>query len=307
MLSRRNVRIKVMQVLYAFNRENANPQLALRHYQKMVDDAYQLYLYNLLVLIRVAEYARQDEIRRHGKLRPSEEDTTFTAKLSNNAELLSLSKNFRFTQAVGRYHLGQSLDADLVRSLYMDFTATEPYKAYMATPDAKHADALLDLYKFLINHETFESMTEDVFPLWSDDKGLIVGAMKKTIKALPATEDFLDEYLPPDETVKEFGEVLLKKVTETDKALLDVIEPSLQNWDAERVAQLDMIVLKMAIAEFLYFPSIPTKVTLNEFVDISKMYSTDKSKEFVNGILDRLLKKLTAEGLVKKQGRGLVD
>lgn len=307
MLSRRNVRIKVMQVLYAFNRENANPQLALRHYSKMVDDAYQLYLYNLLTLIRVAEYARQDEIRRHGKLRPSEEDAVFTAKLSNNAALLSLSKNFRLTQSIGRYHLGQSLDADFVRKLYMDFTETDAYKAYIADEAADHVAVLLDLYKFIINHETFESMAEDHFPLWSDDKGLIVGAMKKTIKALPATEDFLDEYLPPDETVKEFGEVLLKKVTEADKALLDIVEPSLQNWDAERVALIDMIVLKMAIAEFLYFPSIPTKVTLNEFVDISKMYSTDKSKEFVNGILDRLLKKLTAEGLVNKQGRGLMD
>jgi N utilization substance protein B len=166
---------------------------------------------------------------------------------------------------------------------------------------------LLDMYRFLLNQENFESLVEDAFPLWTDDRSLIVGSMKKTIKGLPVDENFTDEYRPAFETVTEFGESLLAKTLETDTELLGMIEPVLKNWDADRVAIIDMILIKMALSELITFPTIPTKVTLNEYLDISKLYSTDKSKEFVNGILDRLMKKLQEEGLIQKEGRGLED
>lgn len=313
MLSRRNIRVKVMQVLYALSRktsEDATDKAANQYYHKLVDDSFRLYLFNLLVLIRVAEYARQDKIRRDGKLRPTEADLQFSAKFADNALLQSLIKNYDLTNAHSKYRLGQMLDADLIRKLYIDFSKEESYQKYIyeqGDDPSEHIAIFLELYRFLINNETFISMAEDHFPLWMDDRSLVVGAMKKTLKALPATDDFLDPYRPQDETVKEFGESLLKKVRDADAELLSVIEPSLKNWDAERVAVLDMIILKMAIAEFLYFPSIPTKVTLNEFVEISKLYSTDKSKDFINGILDRLLKKLSDDGMIQKKGRGLQD
>lgn len=311
MLSRRNVRIKVMQVLYAINREEdtaKSTKAAVQHYSRMVDDSFKLYLLNLLAFMRVAEYARQDKIRRDGKLRPTEADGQFSAKLANNELLQSLAKNYGLTTAHGRYRLGQHLDADLIRKLYVSFAKTEVYREYIAVQDSTpdhHRAVLLELYRFLVNNDTFKSMMEDQFPLWMGDKSLVVGAMKKTLKALPATEDFLEAYEPQDETITEFGQELLEKVLDSDVELLGIIEPNLKNWDAERVAILDMIILKMSIAEFLYFPSIPTKVTLNEFVEIAKLYSTDKSKDFVNGIVDRLLKQLTEQGLIQKQGRGL--
>ncbi|MEL7220109.1 MAG: transcription antitermination protein NusB [Bacteroidota bacterium] len=314
MLSRRNVRVKVMQVLYALNRDQPTGDVlksALQHYSSMVADSYNLYLFNLLAFMRVAAYAQQDKIRRQGKLRPTDADTNFSDKLASNSLMLSLHKNFLLTTALGRAKTGQQLDADLIRNLYVEFAKDEEYKKYVyeseETTEKEHIAIYLALYKFLINNETFISMAEDHFPLWADDKSLVVGAMKKTIKALPADPDFLDKYLPQEETIKQFGEQLLSKVLDSDEELLGVIEPSLNNWDADRVAILDMIILKMALSEFLYFASIPTKVTLNEFVDISKLYSTDKSKDFVNGILDRLLKKLTEDGLISKQGRGLKD
>ena len=98
---------------------------------------------------------------------------------------------------------------------------------------------------------------------------------------------------------------MIRKVHENDEEYLEVIEPNLKNWDADRVAALDMILLKMAICELMIFPTIPTKVTLNEFVEIAKVYSTDKSKDFINGILDRMMKKLEKDGKINKQGRGL--
>ncbi len=310
MLSRRNVRIKVMQILYATTRtEKASPGDSIRGYRQLVENSFHLYLYNLLCLLRVAEYARQDKARKTSKLRPSAEDLAFTAKLADNDLVQSLSKNFAFTSACNKAKLGQKIDPDIIRKIYLAFAKTDDYKSYLlaeTTSNADHLATFLILYKFILNEETFADMVEDHFPLWSDDKSLVVGAMKKTIKALPAQEDFLSRYEPGKDTIEEFGEALLRKVVDADTELIGVIEPSLNNWDVDRVAVLDMVVLKMAIAEFLYFPSIPTKVTLNEFVEISKLYSTDKSKDFINGILDRQLKDLTEKGLINKEGRGLV-
>ena len=312
MLSRRNVRIKVMQTLYAANR---NGQLTLRavqqQYQRLVQRSFDLYLLNVLILIRVAEYARQDKARRENKLLPSDEDKAFRPHLADNVMIQSLSKHPALTRAFSKAQLMGKLDADIIRNLYIEFAQQEEdYLAYATSTEHSpevHREKVLSLYKFLINHDSFVDLVEDQFPLWSDDKSLVVGAMKKTIKSLPAEDDFLDAYEPADETVKDFGEALLTKVIEADQELLNLIEPTLKNWDADRVAILDMILIKMALSEMLHFPTIPTKVTLNEFVELAKQYSTDKSKDFINGILDRLLKQLTDDGLINKKGRGLVD
>ena len=124
---------------------------------------------------------------------------------------------------------------------------------------------------------------------------------------MPSDVEFIRDFTEEDKLTFAFGEELLTKTYTNDLEILEIIKPMLKNWDAERVATVDMISLKMATAELLYFPTIPTKVTINEYVDISKMYSTDKSKEFVNGILDRLMKQLKDDGLIRKEGRGLVE
>ncbi|MBB4077465.1 N utilization substance protein B [Lewinella aquimaris] len=303
MLSRRNVRIKIMQVLYAAQRQERSDIRAIRsHYSLMVKRSFELYLQNLLILQRTCEYAKQDLATRNAKLRPSEEDLTFKATLANNPEVRSLSDNKELSRLYDRYHIRSLIDADQVKQLYRDFLASEAYAEYSAHEEAGHPETisvLLSLYKWLQGQELFLTMVEDHFPLWDEDKSLVVGAMKKTIKALPVDEDFAREYESSSEAVSEFGDVLLKFVVDADEALLERIKSVLQNWDAERVAIIDMILLKMAIAEFLEFDSIPPQVTLNEYLDISKLYSTDKSKEFLNGILDKLLKELQAEGLVR--------
>ena len=148
---------------------------------------------------------------------------------------------------------------------------------------------------------------EDQYSNWLDDKSLIVGSVKKTIRSLPGEEVFYEAYRPTADTIEEFGQELLHSVYYDDEELLEMISPVLNNWDADRVAILDMVILKMAISELTSFPTIPTKVTLNEFVEISKLYSTDKSKDFINGILDRLLKQLIKDGKISKEGRGLQD
>ena len=311
MLSRRNIRIKVMQMLYAMSRDQ---ELAfddvLKNYRESIQQSFELYLYNLQYLIKVAKYSLKDADRRSKKHLPSEEDKTFTPKLFQNDLIQIIVTNDKFNELVKEYDLDEMIDNDSVRSLYIDFAKTDEYKKYLQEETATHDEdrrMVLELYKTLVSKEIFNETIEDKFPLWGDDKSLIIGTIKKTIKALPDQIDFCSTYKPQEETTIGFGEALLSNVHNQNSELLEIIEPSLKNWDADRVAIIDMISLKMALSELMIFPTIPTKVTINEFVEISKMYSTEKSKDFINGILDRLMKKLDKEGKIKKEGRGLID
>ncbi len=310
MISRRNVRIKVMQILYTMNRdETITPKLSRKQYDKSVETSYKIYLLNVLQLYKVAEYVQEDAKIRAAKHLPTEEDKNFTTKLFDNPIIQTFADSASFRSLVKQDKLNKLLDEDFTRKMYKEFAKTDEFKKYQADRvDLQgHRDLLLELYKFLVKHELFEERLEDYFSSWQDDKSLVVGAMKKTIKRVNGEDDFHIAYLPEDETVKEYGEELLHKVMAKDDELFELIEPMLQNWEAERVATIDMILLKMALCELMYFETIPTKVTINEYVDISKLYSTPKSKEFINGILDKLMKKLKDQGRIKKTGRGLVD
>ncbi len=311
MLSRRNVRIKVMQMLYSQSRDKAlGAEAVLKMYRNNIRTSFELYMFNLFLFKTIAGFSQEDAERKHAKLLPSEEDKKFTAKLYENPLLSSISENKELQRYFSAYKFDEKIDRDIVKRFYIEYAKSDDYQAYVQKEDntiQEHKKALLDLFKNCIQNEAFNEFLEDFFPLWFDDKSLVVGAMKKTIKALPADEHFYKEYEPTDDTIKDFGEALLLKVINEDTELLALIEPTLKNWDADRVAIIDMILLKMALSELLIFPTIPTKVTLNEFVEISKMYSTEKSKDFINGILDRLMKKLNKDGRIHKEGRGLME
>jgi N utilization substance protein B len=264
----------------------------------------------LLYLIRVAEYAILDAESRRSKLRPSEEDKKFNAKLATNPLIVSLSKNEGLYRLFKLYKTETYLDEDHIRSFYNEFSKKDEYIQYVyndSNSDKDHEEMLLALYRHLCASELYLELNDDKFSQWEDDESLIIGSIKKTLKALPAEMSFFEAYKPNAEATVDFGELLLRKVHNEDEALLKVIEPTLRNWDVERVAVIDMILLKMALVELMTFKSIPSKVTLNEFVEIAKNYSTDKSKDFINGILDRLMKQLGEEGKISKEGRGLIS
>lgn len=293
-----------MQVLYAAQgEETVNIRYYQGVYQRLVDRSFNLYLQNMVIIQRVAEYAKQDEALRKAKHLPREEDKKFTAKLAYNTAVTSLSTNHEWTLLLNKRNIGRTIDADQIKTLYRDLLKTEEHAAYQENQETKPEDDrafLLFVYKWLQGHELFKTMVEDHFPLWEENKSLIIGAVKKTIKSLPREGNFFEKYQNPTEAVTEFGKRLLEFTVSADEALLEKIKPVLTNWDAERVALIDMILLKMAVAEFLHFPSIPGTVSLNEYVEISKLYSTDKSREFINGVLDKLLHQLTEEGLINK-------
>lgn len=309
MLSRRNIRIKVMQMLYTMSRDkDLSLNQVLNHYRKSINKSFDLYLFNVLQLVEVAKYSHKDATKRASKHLPSAEDKSFTPKIYDNELMQSIVNNRCFWDLVKSRKIDELLDDDTNLKYYVDFSKSDEYKAYLSQSEDSpqdHKDILIQLYRFCYSNESFDDEMESSFPAWLDDKSLVMGSMKKTIKALPATEDFCEAYRPTEETTVDFGEALFQKVVNENTDLLGIIEPALKNWDVDRVAIIDMILLKMALCELTSFPSIPTKVTLNEFVEISKLYSTDKSKDFINGILDRLMKQLDKGGKIKKEGRGL--
>jgi N utilization substance protein B len=311
MLSRRSVRIKVMQLLYANSTDEALTQKACeQRYWRMIDESYNVFLFTLFVLVQVAKMASEDELKKKAKHLPTEADKLFSAKLCENDLIRSLRDNPDLNKAFEKKSFNAIIDRDHIKKVYNEFAKEEAYAAYLAkeTSHEDHLEILLELFRFCRKNELFNDVIGDQYLNWIDDKSLVIGSIKKVFKALPIDGvTFLKEYFPDDETVKEYGESLLKRTIMGDQALLEKIQPILTNWDHERLAIIDMILLKMATCELLEFPTIPAKVTLNEYVEVAKSYSTDKSKEFVNGVLDNLMKELIDSGQLNKDGRGLVE
>ncbi|MEM7105115.1 MAG: transcription antitermination factor NusB [Bacteroidota bacterium] len=290
--------------------ESLDPKSAEKLYFDSVQQSFQLYLINLLNLLNVTQFVEEDALIRRDKHLPSEEDKNFTTKLFDNPIIQTFAQSEGFQKLIKRNKLSGTVDKDLNRKFYFEFSKKEDFRNYINNNDSAIEDdveIILAIYKHLVKHELFEEHMDDISATWTDDKSLVVGAMKKTIKNDSGKIEFFDQYSPDKETVEEFGAELLHKAITLNSEILELIKPKLKNWEADRVATIDMILLKMAVCELMHFPTIPTKVTLNEYVDISKIYSTPKSKEFINGILDKLMKQLKKQGKIEKTGRGLME
>lgn len=300
-----------MQLLYSLDRDpGVSQHEILNRYDKAVDLAYESLLFNLFLIMEITHHAVVDRDTRQAKLRPDQDDLTWNARLFENNLVQSLFKNKALRKYFDDRSFGTRLDQDLLLKMYNTIAKSPEYRKYVfnEVDDAGHREYLLDIYRELRKNEIYEEIVDDQYPFWQEDKSLVIGAFKKIIKQLPdARERFFDDYLPDEDTVIEFGRRLINVTMEQADDLEKMIEPTLKNWDMERLAVLDVIIIKMALVEFLFFPTIPTKVTLDEYVDISKEYSTPKSKDFVNGILDKLMKTLSEEGKIKKEGRGLLE
>ena len=303
MLSRRSVRVKAMQVLFAKNRDEAlDLPKTLKLYWASIEQTFEMFLMNLYMLIEVAKISLEDEKTRKSKYLQKADDKQFHAKLFRNSVIASLAGNEKLTQRFNKLEFSTTVDKDLIQKIYSYFSKEEAYINYWSgdtSPD-EDVEMLLELYRFCRANDFFNEMMEDHYYMWSSEKSIVIGAVKKVLKETELPESFYMEYYPDKETTREFGEELLVRTHEMEQELDQMIVPNLKNWDKDRVTILDMILIKMAIVEFLHFETIPPKVTLNEYVELSKTYSTEKSKEFVNGILDKVLKELLEQDRIHK-------
>lgn len=311
MLSRRSVRVKILQLLYSMDRDSelSFPEVQ-KKYLDSLDDSFELFIFTVYNLFKICEVANADESHRKGKHLPGDYDRAFTAKIFSETGISNIMENASCKKRIDNLGFEKENNGDFYKKIYDEFAKGEEYKDYILksenTPD-DHEAILLELFRHCRKSEYFEEVMEDKYTLWIDEKSLVVGVVKKYLKALKAGKFEFDPYLPDDETTKDFGQNLLDKVNEHVEEYKEIIESVVKNWDMERLAIVDTIILKLALCEMTKFKSIPTKVTINEYVEISKVYSTEKSKEFVNGILDKLMKDLSEQGKIVKEGRGLVE
>lgn len=310
MLSRRSVRVKAMQLLYSENRDKALTKKDLvKNYDVCIKQSYELFLFNLFIIRQITSNSTGDLKKRQSKHLPSDYDKIFTDKLFSNPLVQDMVLNKDLNKKFEALDFDSRYNSDYASKIYDAFSKKDEYKAYIEQPETKETtlEILLELYRFCRQHEFFNEMLEDAYYNWMDDKSLVVGAVKKYLKALPAKESKLfAQFLPEDETVQEFGKTLLNKTLDQQEELMKVIIPVLENWDHERLAIVDTLLLQLAVSEMLNFPTIPAKVSLNEYVELGKQYSTEKSKEFINGVLDKIMKDFEEKDLLNKEGRGLI-
>lgn len=311
MLSRRSVRIKVMQLIYSLDRdESLKPKDIYKSYTDNIDKSFELFLFCLFVVFKITQKSTPDMEKRKTKHLPTEYDKTFTDKLVSNPLIQDIAENSVLNKKWESLDFSSMINDDYVQKIYDEFSKTPAYKEFIKeeTTDLSVLRLLLEMFRHCRQNEYFNEILEDNYFNWVDDKSLVVGSVKKYLKLLPAeSKTSFKEFLPEDETVKEFGLNLLKKTVTKKDVLMEKVIPVLENWDHERLALVDTILIQMALCELLEFPTIPAKVSLNEYVELAKNYSTAKSKEFVNGILDKLVGELTESGQIVKEGRGLEE
>ena len=291
-----------MQCLYAAESESVLPteSTSVKLLQSYLDQTAELFTFCIYFLTEIARYAETDSKIRSSKHLPSYEDLHVNIKMAGNTLLWKILETGSFQSIVKKKHFSDRLNHDLVRKIYLSLVETELYKSYIheESRDKKSEKELLSFIftdLMMANDEVIEYL-EEHFLQWDDDAEMIY-QMVLNYLSKPNAYEFSD-IIGPEKT--NYAITLLKTALDKKEYTLEMIKPKLKNWDSDRIAALDMILLRMGICEFLYFETIPTKVTINEYIDLAKSYSTQQSGQFVNGILDSIHKDLQSEGSIKK-------
>ncbi|TSJ40560.1 transcription antitermination factor NusB [Mucilaginibacter corticis] len=315
MLNRRHLRVKVLQSLYAFHQTSAvNIKQQEKSLLQSIDQVYEMYIWMLSLISEVVGYADIDANERANKHLPTADDLNANLKILTNRFTISLNQNKEFLAGTKKYKVEWSFEPELVKTLFTNLKSAPEYQEYLdKTGDTIQTDK--DIIKFIFKKVILKSsladqVFEEKFIFWPVDKDVLQALIAKTFKNFSFDEpekNKLAEITGNWEEDKEFIVKLLETSVRYDKDYQELISAKTQNWEPERIAMMDTLLMKMAIAEFVNFASIPVKVTINEYLEISKEYSTPKSNSFINGILDKILFELKAEKKINKIGRGLIE
>lgn len=315
MLTRRQLRVKVMQCIYALTQSKDDSLEKQEQFLKVsVENTYTLYLLMLSLLRELHTMAENHVMHDTKKYLESASDSfPDKEKFLKNKLLMQLVNNPMLTSELKKRKInGWYLNQDYVKIVYKEIAVSRVYKKYMTQEGSSYGEdknLIIDLFREVIapNEKLYEFFEDDKLT-WVDDIPLVntfILKQLKTIKKDQAQSFFLPELLKDDQDM-EFAKKLLAKTLLNNTALEDEIQGKTPNWDKDRIADIDAILLKMAICELLNFPSIPERVSINEYLEIAKEYSTPKSSIFINGILDKLVKEYKTAGKLKKAGRGLL-
>ena len=314
MLNRRHIRVKVMQLIYAFkNSESDDLKIPQKFLLQSIDDMYNLYLVLLSLMIEVQERAEDYLIKSKDKHIATQQDKNPNSKFVNNRLLIQLRDNKSLQEVLEKKKPNNwKLDSDYVEIIFKEILESDLYEEYMASDTSTYNEDkkfVLNVFKNIIApNEKLYDYLEDKKLTWLDDLPVVNTGIVKIIKKVKADspESYFLPELYKDEDDKQFAIDLLNKTILNQTKYNQEIADKTTNWDSDRLAILDSILLRLAICEFQNFPSIPTKVTMNEYLEIAKEYSTPKSSVFINGILDKMVKEYTKNGKLNKIGRGLM-
>jgi N utilization substance protein B len=313
MISRRQLRIKALQTLYAYYKtggEDMSRSEKELHYN--IEKAYELYHYLLLLILDVVLYSESRiEIARNKRI-PTHEDLNPNTRFINNGLVDQLRNNDRLLRFVDQHKLNWSNHPELVKEIYTNLMKSEAYEGYMSAVESGYAeDKKIITYAYthiIFPSELLSSILEEQSIYWNDDLEFITSMIVKTFKKFKEedrSEKSLMELYKNDEDRDYVVRLFRQTILHRDE-YVEYIKQNTRNWDLDRIAFMDILIMQMAIAELIAFPSIPTKVTLNEYLEISKFYSTSKSNIFINGVLDKVVMQLKNEKKIQKKGRGLI-
>jgi len=299
--------------LYAFNRrEDDNLAQAEKELMFSIGKSYDLYHYLLLLVLEVADIAGEKIDQALQKRMPSHEDLNPKRRFIDNQVISQLRKNIEFKKYISSKKLSWVNHSHIPRLLYNKMIVWEAYEEYMKSENENY----LSDKKFIIrlitelfsNSEDLNSNLEEQSIYWNDDMEYISSMVEKTLKKFKTDSGEKTLLMPLFKNAEdeEFVKILFRKAILHSKKCSELIDKNTTNWEVDRIALMDILVMQLAITEILEFPEIPVKVTLNEYIEIAKYYCTSKSSTFVNGILDNIVKEIRDEGIFNKFGRGLV-
>jgi len=313
MLTRRHLRIKVFQALYAYD---LDPERGLvkaeKQLRQSIEDIYRLYLYDLAALLLVHRFAKERiELNRRKKL-PTQADLNPNLRFAENKFLVWLEGNEKFKAEIEARRIKFGDEKELIRKIYREIEEDERFQLYL---DADFSDAKEDrkivkyLYgTFFTENESLHEVYEERNMFWSDDLDAAQSMVVKTITSFDSNNEHKSQLVPliKNQEDLDFALKLFRVSVNEGAAYEKRILAQAEHWEGDRIAVIDQLLMKIALAELVTFNQIPVKVTLNEYIDLAKQYSTKRSGQFVNGILDKLQQEMQAKGEIRKIGRGLL-
>jgi N utilization substance protein B len=309
-----------MQALYAFFQSNNDRvDIAEKNLIKSIDNLYELYIYQLSILVELIEFAKLRQEENKLKHIPTAEDLNPNLRFTENNFIKQLQQNKAYLLNINKFKINWSQEQDLMRHLYQKIILSKAFIDYMNADETNYAAdkkiIIAILRKFIITDDGLQNYFEDKNIYWADDYLTVAMMVLKTIEGFNETDNentalpelYKNEDRSNADDDRNFVIDLFRKTIVNADKYEKLIAEKTTNWEVDRIAIIDNILIKMALAELLEFYSIPVKVTLNEYIEISKGYSSEKSKIFINGVLDKLIDDLKAKNAIKKIGRGLIE
>lgn len=315
MLNRRHIRIKILHMLYAMGRSDGKTLAqAEKELFLSIEKMYEMYLYLLLILTEIRDSAASKIEENKKKRLPTQEDLNPNMRFVENRLLAQLDANKALRKSANRVKVSWMGEGELIRKFYRHLLETEEYQAYMNADENDYAadkEVVIRFFKrHLVNLESLQYFFEERSIFWSDDLDIVASMVIKTLKSFEENSDpdfpILDLWKDPEDEIEFTRELFRKTYTQAEEHT-KLIEDCTENWEIERIAAMDMILMRMALTEAREFKQIPLKVTLNEYIELAKYYSTPKSSTFINGVLDKLFSRLQEDGTIVKVGRGLIQ